>query len=149
LPLTVFAPRTATVGDPAASGLNVDGPPNNGRPATPRPNQVGDPNNGPKTWDEFFSRSAFVLPSGPQTFGGTERRGAVTGPGLWRYDMALMKNAKISETVSLQFRAEAFNLFNHTNFSTVGTSSTASSLFGKVTNTRDPRIMQIAMKFSF
>ena len=148
LPLTALISRTVPVGDPAASGLNVDGPPNNGRPASPRPNQIGDPNNGPKTWDQFFNISAFATPTGPQTFGGTERRGAITGPGLWRYDMALMKNTKIAEAVNLQFRAEAFNLFNHTNFSTLNTTST-SSAFGTVTNTRDPRILQLAVKFTF
>jgi len=149
LPSTVFVSRTARVGDPAASGLNVDGAPNNGRPATPRPNQVGDPNTGPKTWDQFFNTAAFANLTGPQTYGGSERRGAVIGPGLWRYDMALLKSTRITETVNMQFRAEAFNLFNHTNFSTIGTSSLTSTTYGMVTNTRDPRILQLAVKFSF
>ena len=55
-----------------------------------RPNQVGNPNGGPKTWDEVFQYfSVCRCQTSPQTFGGTERRGAVIGPGLWRYDMAL------------------------------------------------------------
>ena len=149
LPSTAFVSRNGAFGDPAASGLNVDGSPNNGRPSTPRPNQTGDPNNGPKTWDQFFNTSVFVRPTGPQIFGGTERRGAITGPGLWRYDMGLSKSAKLGETANLQFRVEAFNLFNHTNFLSIGTRSISSPLFGKVTSTRDPRIMQVAVKLNF
>lgn len=148
LPLTVFAGRTGTFGDPAASGLNVDGSPNNGRPSTPRPNQVGNPNGGPKTWTRFFNTSAFAAATSPQSFGGTERRGAVIGPGLWRYDMALSKNTRLFERLNTQFRVESFNLFNHTNFSTVGTTIT-SSLYGRVTGTRDPRILQLSAKFLF
>ena len=140
-------------GDPAAIGVNASGAPNNGRVATPRPNQVGDPNSSaPKTWNEFFNTAAFaaVAVGGAS---GNEHRGAVTGPGLWRYDMALIKNTNLSEKVHLQFRAEAFNIFNHTNFSTIGTTmplpGATSTTFGTVTNTRDPRILQLAMKLSF
>ncbi|MGE5694611.1 MAG: adenylyl cyclase, partial [Candidatus Sericytochromatia bacterium] len=147
LPFTVLTSRAA--GDPAASGLNIYGAPNNGAAASPRPNQLGDPNaNAPKTWDQFFDTSVFVNPTTAQPFGGNERRGAVNGPGLWRYDMSLMKAFRITEGSAIQFRAEAFNIFNHTNFSTIGTSTT-SSLFGKVTGTRDPRIVQLALKFTF
>jgi hypothetical protein len=148
LPLTVLAGRTGTFGDPAASGLNVDGSPNNGRPSTPRPNQIANPNNGPKTWSKFFNTTAFSAPTGPQMYGGTERRGAVLGPGLWRYDMAVSKDTRIYERLSMQFRVEAFNLFNHTNFSTLSTTMT-SSLYGRVTGTRDPRILQLSTKFLF
>lgn len=148
LPLTVLAGRTGTFADPAATGLNVDGSPNNGRPSTPRPNKIGDANNGPKTWDKFFNTAAFVAPTAAQPFGGTERRGAVIGPGLWRYDMAMSKETRIFERLSMQFRVEAFNIFNHTNFATVGTTST-SSLYGRITGTRDPRILQLSSKFIF
>jgi len=146
LPFTVFTARGQ--GDPAAVGVNTSGAPNNGSVATPRPNQVGDPNNGPKTFDQFFNIAAFA----PVTVGGAsgnERRGAVNGPGLWRYDMALLKNTRIRESLNLQFRAEAFNLFNHTNFQTVGTTLTTTSTFGHVTAVRDPRILQLALKLNF
>lgn len=148
LPLTVLAGRAGTFGDPGASGLNVDGSPNNGRPSTPRPNLVGNPNNGPKTWSAFFNTSAFAIPTAPQAYGGNEHRGAVLGPGLWRYDMALSKDTRFGEHLNMQFRAEAFNLFNHTNFATLNTTST-SSLFGQVTGTRDPRTLQVSTKFTF
>jgi len=63
--------------------------------------------------------------------------------------MALLKNTRIRESVNLQFRAEAFNLFNHTNFQTVGTTLTTISTFGHVTAVRDPRILQLALKLNF
>ena len=146
LPFTVFTARGQ--GDPAAVGVNTSGAPNNGSVATPRPNQIGDPNNGPKTFTEFFNTAAFA-PVTVAGASGNERRGAVNGPGLWRYDMALLKNTRIRESMNLQFRAEAFNLFNHTNFQTLGTTLTTTSTFGHVTAVRDPRILQLALKFSF
>ncbi len=146
LPFTVFTARGQ--GDPAAVGVNTSGAPNNGSVATPRPNQVGNPNNGPKTFTQFFNIAAFA-PVTVAGASGNERRGAVNGPGLWRYDMALLKNTRIRESMTLQFRAEAFNLFNHTNFQTVGTTLTTTSTFGHVTAVRDPRILQLALKLAF
>jgi hypothetical protein len=146
LPLTVIGNRAW--GDPAASGMNIGGAPNNGAVASPRPNQVGDPNSGGgKTWTNWFNASAFVAPT-TDSLGSIERRGAVDGPGLWRVDFSMMKNVKMTERTNLQFRAEAFNLFNHTNFSTVGTSVTTST-YNTITGTRDPRILQLAAKFTF
>jgi len=84
----------------------------------------------------------------PQTFGGNEHRGAVNGPGLWRFDFSLVKSTQLMERLNMQFRVDAFNLFNHTNFSTINTTTT-SSLFGQVTGTRDPRTLQLAVKFLF
>ena len=146
LPFTVLTARGQ--GDPAAVGVNTSGAPNNGSVASPRPNQISDPNNGPKTFTQFFNTAAFA-PVTVAGASGNERRGAVNGPGLWRYDMALLKNTRIRESVNLQFRAEAFNLFNHTNFQTVGTTLTTTSTFGHVTAVRDPRIMQLGLKLNF
>ena len=146
LPFTVFTSRAQ--GDPAAVGVNTSGTPNNGSVASPRPNQIADPNNGPKTFDQFFNTAAFA-PVTVAGASGNEHRGAVNGPGLWRYDMALLKSTRIRESMSLQFRAEAFNLFNHTNFQSIGTTLTTKSTFGRVTAVRDPRILQLALKLSF
>lgn len=152
LPLTIFGSRNW--GDPAASGMNIGGAPNNGRVSTPRPDQISDPNSGgAQSWDQWFNPAAFV-PATTAELGGSERRGAVNGPGLWRFDMSVMKNFKITEGFNFQFRAEAFNIFNHTNFSTVGTTmpltaTTASSTYNQITGTRDPRIVQFAGKLTF
>ena len=148
LPFTVLTSRS-TLGDPAATGYAAPGAPNNGPVSSGRPNQVGNPNSGaPHTYTQWFNASAFVLPTvGGQM--GTEHRGAVNGPGLWRYDMSLMKNTKITEKLNLQFRAEAFNLFNHANPQSIGTTRSTASTYNHVTAFRDPRIMQLALKLQF
>ena len=62
--------------------------------------------------------------------------------------MSLFKNTKLSESTRLQFRAEAFNVFNHTNFDTVRLTRQSAS-FGQILSTRDPRIMQLGLKLYF
>ena len=62
--------------------------------------------------------------------------------------MALYKNFHIKERAYLEFRAEAFNIFNHTNFSGVSTTLGASN-FGHVTSALDPRILELALRFNF
>jgi hypothetical protein len=114
-----------------------------------RPDQVGDPNAGaPHTFDTWFNTSAFVNPAAGQYRPGSARRGTILGPGLWRVDFSVFKNIKIGERVNTQFRAETFNVFNHTNFDTVNTTTT-SPTFGAITNTRDPRQIQLALKLNF
>lgn len=73
----------------------------------------------------------------------------MTGPSFQRWDLSLFKNTKLrGESTYLQFRAEAFNVFNHTNFNAVGTNITTST-FGKVTSADDPRILQLGLKLYF
>ena len=50
--------------------------------------------------------------------------------------------------MDLQFRAEAYNVFNHTNFLALSTAF-GGTTFGQVTSTRDPRLVQFALKFGF
>ncbi len=139
LPLTVTAAR-----DPAGLGLRD---PNSF--AGGRPNQIGNPNSGaPHTIAQWFNTSAFVLVPTGVNVPGTASRGAVRGPGAQRWDLSLFKNTRILEGLTLQFRAEAINVFNHTNFNGVTTSRT-SGTYGQVTSSRDPRIMQLALKLNF
>ena len=63
-------------------------------------------------------------------------------------DFTLIKNIRFGESTRLQLRGEAFNVFNHTNFSSLSTNITAAN-FGAVTATRDPRVIQLAAKFYF
>ena len=65
---------------------------------------------------QWFDPTAFVLPAAGTL--GNLGRGALIGPNLRNFDLSLMKNFRLpwSETTALQFRAEAFNLFNRTNF---------------------------------
>ena len=139
LPLTVTASR-----DPA--GLGVRDP---NSVAGGRPDKIGDPNSGAlHTVTQWFNTSAFALVPAGQVRPGNAPRGAVRGPGAQRWDLSLFKNIRFTENWKLQFRAEAINVFNHTNFDGVSTSFT-SGTYGQVTSARDPRVMQLALKFSF
>lgn len=85
------------------------------------------------------------------TFGNSGRN-TVRGPGINNVDLSLFKNIKFTERTNLQFRTEFFNAFNHTQFLISGNSNTAfgfTDTFGQVTQTRDPRIIQFALKLSF
>jgi hypothetical protein len=96
------------------------------------------------TAHEFFNRSAFtseVL----GTMGNSNRR-FFHGPGFNNWDLSLDKDTKIRESMALQFRAEFFNAFNHTQFLNPN-GDYSSSLFGVVTGARDPRIGQLSLKF--
>jgi hypothetical protein len=63
--------------------------------------------------------------------------------------MATMtKNIRFGERTRLQLRGEAFNVFNHTNFRSIGTNITLST-YGTVTAVRDPRTIQLGAKFTF
>jgi hypothetical protein len=73
----------------------------------------------------------------------------VSGPGFWVADMALIKRTRISENTNVELRIEAFNVFNHTNFSVAETQDINSTSFGRITSTFDPRILQFAFKFNF
>jgi hypothetical protein len=60
-----------------------------------------------------------------------------------------MKYFRLTEKVRFELRAEAYNLFNHTQFATVGTSFTTPSTFGRVTVARDPRSMMVGARLQF
>ena len=79
---------------------------------------------------------------------GNAGRGVVLGPGYGRWDLALARNISVNEGVRFQFRGEMFNLFNHTNPLAVNTVRT-NTLFGQVTSTRDPRLIQLGLKLYF
>jgi len=79
---------------------------------------------------------------------GNSRRRFFHGPGLNNFDMALAKNTKITESQQIQFRMEAFNVFNHAQFSNP-TGEINSSQFGLVTSARAARILQFGVKYLF
>jgi len=80
---------------------------------------------------------------------GTLQQTPVSGPGFWNADMALIKRTPITENTNIELRLEAFNVFNHTNFSVAESQSINSSSFGRISSTFDPRILQFAFKFNF
>ncbi|MFL6254702.1 MAG: carboxypeptidase regulatory-like domain-containing protein [Pyrinomonadaceae bacterium] len=80
---------------------------------------------------------------------GTVGRNTFTGPGFWNFDFGLHKKFKITEGSSLQLQANAFNIFNHTNFG-IPVGNINSPDFGKSTFTvGTPRVMQLAIRFDF
>lgn len=102
---------------------------------------------GPGYW---FNPSAFADPPLGQFNNGTQRT-ICCGPGLDDWDFAVHKQLPISENRSLQFRAEFFNIFNHTNFANPdGHFSDGPTQFGKITATSlDQREVQFALKLLF
>ncbi len=116
-------------------------------------------------YDSATGRPLFVDPSligadgraNPQSLAnpvagqyGTLQLTPVSGPGFWNVDMSLIKRTKIKESLNLEFRAEAFNVFNHTNFFVSNEGNDINSTtFGRLTTTFDPRILQFALKLNF
>ena len=142
---------------------------------------VGNPNlsGGARTFYTWYNVAAFAQPtpisaaactvSGcpPITVAniGNMSRTPIRGPGVSNWNMSLYKNFSIRERLRFQLRAEAYNTFNHTQYSGVdttvtfcttvtgcgttpfGANSRASS--GNITSARDPRIMQLALRIMF
>ena len=95
---------------------------------------------------QYFDTAVFSQ----ETLGvpGNSRRLFFTGPGTNNFDTALHKVTPITERVSLEFRAEFFNTFNHAQFQApVG--NFAASNFGQVTGANAGRIGQVALRLVF
>ena len=108
-----------------------------------------DLNGNPRNGLEYFNTSLFSA-NALGTFGNSRRR-FFYGPGLFNTDLALLKSFQLSESKALQFRLEAFNIFNHTQFfgPAAVNGDFSSALFGQVVNAAPPRLMQAALKFTF
>jgi hypothetical protein len=95
---------------------------------------------------KFFDTSVFALPA-LGTFG-TSSRNFLFGPGIENFDAALFKRFAITERKQFELRWEVFNSLNRPNFfNPVG--AFTNPLLGRLTSARDPRIMQVALKFYF
>jgi len=101
--------------------------------------------------DRWFDTSVFTA---VPRFGNLGRN-VVIGPGFNNVDLSLVKDTELSEDVTLQFRAEAFDLFNHASFGQPGR-IVGTPGFGRITNTRFPtgdsgssRQLQFALKLMF
>jgi len=93
----------------------------------------------------FFDPSSFQ--SSALGLEGTANRRFFHGPGVNNWDFAVIKNTQVNERFNLQFRAELFNIWNHTQF--LGPSGVMSSSFGSVTQAAPPRIGQLSLKLNF
>jgi len=87
----------------------------------------------------------------PTLFGslGNAKRTICCGPHISETDFAILKTIPLSETRRIDFRAEFFNIFNHTQFFTPDGNTSDGSQFGQVLQARDPRLVQFALKFFF
>ncbi len=111
-----------------------------------RPNLVGNPELSNPTTSQWFNTAAFTF-SAPGTFGNAGRN-ILDGPGFQNVNASLVKNTTLTEGVILQFRTEAFNLFNHPNFN-LPDNFLGSPTFGRITSARDPRRIQFGLKLLF
>ncbi len=103
----------------------------------------------------WINASAFSTPAGG-TFGNAGRN-LVRGPAEWQLDTALEKHIPIFERLNLSFRAEAFNVFNHTHYGVPNAVFSSSSSFGTITTeqnatgigTGTPRELEFALRLEF
>jgi hypothetical protein len=136
---------TAQSGAPFTVNISSDQA-NIGAGPAQRPNISGNPNDGPKTPQQWFNTPAFSLPA-LYAFGNAPRN-SVIGPGLQEFDLSLRKEVPLTDAARLQFRAEAYNLLNHPNFNTPNRIAFTAN-FGSISSSQDSRQLQLAVKVAF
>jgi hypothetical protein len=138
-----------TVSDSANVALQANSPPISGFPAS-RPNLIGDPNSGPRTVEQWISRSAFerlnVQTQGGQF--GNAGRNIARGPSYGNLDLAFVRDFDVVSQTRLQFRAEVFNALNRANFG-IPVADLNNPNFGRILSAGPPRLMQFALKLMF
>jgi hypothetical protein len=107
------------------------------------------------TGNFYFNPADLVANSciGPETcpvgFYGTFRRNSLVGPTRVNFDLTLEKATDLGERLKMIFRVDAFNIFNHTQFQNPGSTQVSDPNLGLVSTTFDPRILQLALRFTF
>jgi hypothetical protein len=96
----------------------------------------------------YFDPSSF---SEDNTLGriGNSPRSICCGPHISQTDFAILKTFPVTESMRVDFRAEFFNIFNHTQFYNPDGNFSDGAQFGQVSQVRDPRLAQFALKFFF
>jgi hypothetical protein len=94
----------------------------------------------------WFDTSKFVT-NANGTFGNFGRN-ILRGPRFFNTDLAVAKNTKVTEGITVQLRGEFFNAFNNVNF-TPPNANRSSAQFGRITSALDPRILQLALRLQF
>jgi outer membrane receptor protein involved in Fe transport len=117
-----------------------------------RPNVSGDPlvPAGERTYQNWLNRNTVTVPTDPSQPFGNAAPNSVRGPLVWTVDMVMSKRFAMpwSSKGNFEFRLEAFNLLNRTNFRAPNGNRSAAA-FGTITSTYDPRILQLGFKASF
>ena len=109
-----------------------------------------------RTFSHNFNTSVLRLPGRGHSRRRRPQR-SFRGPGINNWDLSLIKNITIYERLHFQFRASAFNLSNHTQFSTMNTAPPSirpparrpTAKLGAFTAARDPRQMQLGLRLVF
>ena len=134
-------------------GFSDNGGLGNGVGTSSYPDLIGDPNAVPAerftpgvTGPLLYNPGAFAAPTG-LTFGNAGRN-SLRNPSDTNFDMALYKNFKIKERAGFEFRAEAFNIFNHTEWNGVNTEA-GSNDFLHPSGAHRARVLQLGLKFLF
>ncbi len=122
-------------------GLGMDGPDYD---ILSRPDQVA-PVHLTKSGLNWFDTSGFATAQGHF---GSEHAGSILSPGFEKVDLGLMKNFRFTERMNLQMRAEAFNVFNHTNFDSID-GGLGDGTFGQAVGAHEGRKMQFSGKLYF
>jgi hypothetical protein len=112
---------------------------------TQRPNVIRNPTlpSGDRTPDRWFDTDAFAI--APQFTLGNSSRNPVRGPGYRNVDLAVARRTHVAGPVSLETRAEVFNLLNTAAFGAPNM-VVGSPAFGSITSAGDPRVVQLAVK---
>ena len=120
-----------------------------GSSARQRPEAIRSPYipRGQRTADRWFDASAYVQPAFG-TFSSVSRN-ILRAPGTNTFDMSLAKIVRLGEGRQIELRGDAFNVFNNTQYSGVGSSFFTPSTFGRVTSTRNERSLMVGARIHF
>jgi hypothetical protein len=120
---------------------------------SPRPDRTCN-GTGPQTVADWFNTNCFTtdalsqsLANGTPRFGNSGKN-ILYGPGIQQWDVSVIKRNPLTEKLNLEFRAEFFNLFNHPNFGSPG-STIGTSTAGQITSAGTPRDIQFGLKLKF
>jgi len=114
-----------------------------------RPDRVGEANTGIDPKEDrlrFLDVNAYRV----QTLNtpGNAARNSAYGPRFFNTNFVFAKSFRLAETKAVDIRWEAYNLFNTVNFNNPNTSF-GSTTFGQINSARDPRVMQLGIRFGF
>jgi hypothetical protein len=144
LPVTLFNNNDTSMLGTIPNGIN-----NNGVDTPAWSGKSLSINTNPRGGDAVFDKSQLTLPA-PGTMGNARRR-FFSGPGLENLDATISKTISFHDTHAIEFRAEAFNVFNHAQF--FGPASVegniSSTTFGEAVSAMPPRLAQVAMRYRF
>jgi hypothetical protein len=101
-----------------------------------------------RTINNWFNKDNVIAPADISQPFGNSGRNIARGPLFWQIDFAMSKHFAFATSRDVEFRLEAFNLFNRTNFRPPN-SNRSSAGFGTITTTYDPRQLQLGLKVNF